>query len=338
MPAARLCVAAASRRAIGAAPASFGKQLCRLLAVSSARSSVTSAASERASASMYVAEDRGAPYSPDYRVYFKDASGPISPLHDIPLWADRAARLAHMVVEVPRWSNAKMELSLAEPLNPIRQDVKRGALRYVANVFPHHGYIWNYGALPQTWEDPRHADAATRARGDNDPIDVLEIGARVAARGDVLAVKILGVLALIDEGETDWKLLAIDARDPAAAALHGPADVEAQFPGLLRATVEWLRLYKVPDGKPPNAFAFDAEVKDAAFALRVVDEVHEFWRGLVAGDADAPDISKMNVTVEGSPGRVERADAARVLAAAPPVAPPQPPPPHVDKWHYVSSL
>ena len=27
-----------------------------------------------------------------------------------------------------------------------------GKLRYVANCFPHHGYIWNYGAIPQTWE------------------------------------------------------------------------------------------------------------------------------------------------------------------------------------------
>lgn len=34
-------------------------------------------------------------------------------------------------------------------MNPIKQDVKKGALRYVANCFPHHGYIWNYGALPQ---------------------------------------------------------------------------------------------------------------------------------------------------------------------------------------------
>ena len=29
------------------------------------------------------------------------------------------------------------------------QDQKKGKLRYVANSFPHHGYIWNYGALPQ---------------------------------------------------------------------------------------------------------------------------------------------------------------------------------------------
>lgn len=203
----------------------------------------------------------------------EDASGPISPLHDIPLWADRAARLVNMVVEVPRWSNAKMEISLSEPLNPIKQDVKKGALRYVANVFPHRGYIWNYGALPQTWENPKHVDPDTQARGDNDPVDVLEIGSRVAARGDVFPVRVLGALALVDEGETDWKLLAVDARDPLAHELRDVADVERLCPGLLKATVEWFRLYKVPDGKPVNQFAFDAEAKDADFAYRVIDEV-----------------------------------------------------------------
>jgi hypothetical protein len=38
---------------------------------------------------------------------------------------------------------------LKEVLNPIKQDVKKGKLRFVANCFPHHGYIWNYGAIPQ---------------------------------------------------------------------------------------------------------------------------------------------------------------------------------------------
>lgn len=178
---------------------------------------------------------------------------------------------------MPRWTNAKMEISRGEPLNPIVQDVKKGALRYVANVFPHRGYIWNYGALPQTWENPRHVDAGTQARGDNDPVDVLEIGQRVASRGDVLPVKVLGVMALVDEGETDWKLIAIDTRDPLAPELHDVADVETHFPGLLKATVEWFRLYKVPDGKPQNQFAFGGEAKNAEFAHKVIDEVSSVW-------------------------------------------------------------
>ncbi|XP_060801782.1 uncharacterized protein LOC106130262 [Amyelois transitella] len=311
-------------------------------AISAVRSRFASSATShhlKRAARMYIAEERGSAYSPDYRVYFKDESGPISPLHDIPLWADRDQRLVNMVVEVPRWTNAKMEISLSEPLNPIKQDVKKGALRFVSNVFPHHGYIWNYGALPQTWENPRHVDPGTQARGDNDPIDVIEIGQRVAARGDVVAVKVLGALALIDEGETDWKLVAVDARDPAAAALRGVADVERLFPGLLRATVEWFRLYKVPDGKPVNQFAFDGEAKDKEFAYKVIDEVHEFWRALASGEVtDAADICKTNVSLQWSPSRVERAEAGALLAGAAPRGLPRAPPPHVDKWHFVSNI
>jgi inorganic pyrophosphatase len=44
-------------------------------------------------------------------------------------------------------------------------------------------------------------------------------------------VKILGTLALIDEGETDWKLIAIDVNDPLASRLNDVDDVEAVMPG-----------------------------------------------------------------------------------------------------------
>ena len=42
-----------------------------------------------------------------------------------------------------------LQIATKELLNPIKQDTKKGKLRYVANVFPNHGYIWNYGAIPQ---------------------------------------------------------------------------------------------------------------------------------------------------------------------------------------------
>jgi inorganic pyrophosphatase len=58
----------------------------------------------------------------------------------------------------------------------LTQDVKKGKLRFSANCFPHKGYIWNYGAIPQTWEDPDHVDPDTKCKGDGDPIDVIEIG------------------------------------------------------------------------------------------------------------------------------------------------------------------
>ena len=41
------------------------------------------------------------------------------------------------------------QITKEEDLNPLKQDVKKGKVRFVKNCFPHHGYIWNYGALPQ---------------------------------------------------------------------------------------------------------------------------------------------------------------------------------------------
>lgn len=206
----------------------------------------------------------------------------ISPFHDIPLSSSQGGDF-NMVVEIPRFSNAKLEISKELPGNPIKQDVKKGQLRYVKNLFPHHGYPWNYGALPQTWEFPEHVDPHTGAKGDNDPIDVIEIGNRIHPTGSIIPVKVLGVMALLDEGETDWKVLAIDANDPLAAQLGGPQDIERLMPGLLAATRRWFRCYKVADGKPENQFAFAGECKDRQFALDIIHESHRFWQKLSQG-------------------------------------------------------
>lgn len=40
----------------------------------------------------------------------EDKDGPISPMHDIPLLADSANKIYNMVVEIPRWTQAKMEV------------------------------------------------------------------------------------------------------------------------------------------------------------------------------------------------------------------------------------
>lgn len=61
--------------------------------------------------------------------------------------------------------------------------------------------------IVQTWEDPNHLDANTNCKGDNDPIDVCEIGTRIAKTGEVKQVKVLGTLALIDEGRVAYMLI-----------------------------------------------------------------------------------------------------------------------------------
>ena len=43
-------------------------------------------------------------------------------------------------------------------------------------------------------------------QGDNDPVDVVEIGSEALVCGGVYKVKPLAVLAMIDDGELDWKV------------------------------------------------------------------------------------------------------------------------------------
>lgn len=189
------------------------------------------------------------------------------------------------------------------PFNPIVQDTKKGKLRYVRNLFPYTGYIHNYGAIPQTWEDPAHIDSNTGAKGDGDPVDVCEIGEQVGYVGQVKQVKVLGCVALIDEGETDWKVLAIDVQDPLAEQVNNLEDIEKHFPGLLGATRHWFQDYKKPDGKPANEFAFGGKAKDAAFTLDIIKSCYQSWKdNLLNGNSPEANYDNKNTTIKESKG------------------------------------
>ena len=61
-------------------------------------------------------------------------------------------------------------------------------------------------------------------------VDVVEIGERRGKIGEILKVKPLAALAMIDEGELDWKIVAISLDDPRASLVNDVDDVEKHFP------------------------------------------------------------------------------------------------------------
>ena len=164
--------------------------------------------------------ERGSVGSKDYRVHVlqKDTSQrarELSLWHDVPLVAPSAPSSApssprnapplfNFVCEIPKCTRKKFEVATEEVKCPIKQDEKKGVLR----EFKKGDIFFNYGCFPRTWEDPRHVSKDTGYPGDNDPLDVCEIGIRQIGTGVVRAVKVLGVLAMIDDDETDWKVVA----------------------------------------------------------------------------------------------------------------------------------
>lgn len=60
--------------------------------------------------SAYQIRKVGQPYTLEHRVYIEQDGKPISPFHDIPLYANEEKTILNMVVEIPRWTNAKQEV------------------------------------------------------------------------------------------------------------------------------------------------------------------------------------------------------------------------------------
>lgn len=222
----------------------------------------------------------GAEGTESYRQFFEEGGKRISPWHDIPLEAGGGAY--NMVTEIPKYGLAKMEVDTKGESNPIMQDTKKGKLRF------YHGPIfWNYGCLPQTWENPNEKHPELGCFGDDDPIDVVEIGSSALEAGSVTPVKPLGVLAMIDDGELDWKVIAVATSDPLASKLNDIDDVEKECPGYVSGIREWFRWYKTPDDKPLNAFGFDEAALPKAKTVEVIAETHAAWKGLRDGSIDA---------------------------------------------------
>jgi len=226
----------------------------------------------------YTTATSGEAETESFRIAFNEGDATISPWHDIPLKGN-ADGTYNAVIEIPKMSKAKMEVATKEENNPIAQDIKKGKLR------DYHGPIfWNYGCLPQTWEDPNVEHPELKCFGDDDPIDVVEIGSKAIAMGTVAEVKPLGVIAMIDDGELDWKVIAIATDDELAKEYNDIDDVPDAIKDGIR---EWFRWYKTPDDKPLNGFGFDEKWLDVKETVEVIEETHEAWKKLRSGDTDA---------------------------------------------------
>jgi inorganic pyrophosphatase len=50
-------------------------------------------------------------------------------------------------------------------------------------------------------------------------------------------------------------------------------------------------IYKIPDGKPENTFAFSGEAKNKKYATEIIHECHEAWRRLITGESPMQELS-----------------------------------------------
>ncbi|KAJ2975615.1 hypothetical protein NQ176_g5421 [Zarea fungicola] len=230
-----------------------------------------------------------------WRVWLERNGNPISWWHDIPIYPQgNASNIINMYVEIPRWTDGKLETKRDEPLNPIFHDEKKKKPRYVFSVWPQKTYPFNYGSIPQTWEDSTVAHNFTGFVGDNDPMDIFDISSLPPATvGQLKQVKILGGLAMIDDNTTDWKVIAIDIKDPIASKVNNLDDLESFRPGSRKSFYDCAtpQYYKVIKGNGKNVIIGN-KFQDAPTMISHIQESHEFWLKLMRGQTKKEKINR----------------------------------------------
>ena len=158
-----------------------------------------------------------------------------------------------IIVEIPTGTSAKWEISKDDP-KAVQWEYKNDKPRIVNYL----GYPGNYGAIPGT-------ALPKESGGDGDPLDVMVLGQAVP-RGEVVDVRVIGILNMLDDGGQDDKLIAVLTEDSPFAHIESMTQLDTEYPGVSQIINTWFANYKGPDGGMEGN-GFD----DAASALAVLE-------------------------------------------------------------------
>lgn len=143
-------------------------------------------------------------------------------LHDISP-GDKVPDEITVVVEIQKGSKNKYELDKATGL------IKLDRVMHTGQDYP-----FDYGFVPQThWHD-------------GDPLDVVLLTTYPLVPGLLLAARPVAVFDMIDDGESDAKILAVPVKDPRFAAINDLADVN---PHTIEEIKHFFETYKLVQKK-----------------------------------------------------------------------------------------
>lgn len=153
-----------------------------------------------------------------------------------------------VVVEIQKGSKNKYEL-----------DKETGLIKLDRVMFTGQDYPFEYGFVPQThWHD-------------GDPLDVVLIATYPLVPGLLLAARPVGVLDMIDDGESDAKILAVPVKDPRFKNVQDLKDVN---PHTIEEIKHFFETYKQIQKKEVTI----PTVRDAAAAKAVIAEAVELYK------------------------------------------------------------
>lgn len=153
---------------------------------------------------------------------------PIDYLRSIEARADDG--LYNAVIEIPAGYSKKYETN--KKTGAIEWSLDDAGQPRTIQYLP---YPANYGMIPGTWLPPGQG-------GDNDPLDVFVLGEATPHKA-IVPVRIIGAIRLLDRGEHDDKLLAVEPNGIFSEATD-LSSLDSLFPGVIVQLENWLTHYK----------------------------------------------------------------------------------------------
>jgi inorganic pyrophosphatase len=141
----------------------------------------------------------------------------MNPWHDIDIKRITPENFV-AIIEIPKGSKKKYEL-----------DKATGLIRLDRILFTSTHYPSNYGFIPRTLAE------------DRDPLDVLVLCSEVLDPLTMVECYPIGVVAMVDKGEVDEKIIAIPFKDP---VYSGYRDVSTLPQHMLQEISHFFEVYK----------------------------------------------------------------------------------------------
>jgi len=160
-----------------------------------------------------------------------------------------AKELVNAVIEIPAGTNKKIEFDTTTKQFVIDQ---RNGKDRVINYLP---YPANYGFIPGTYSDPNKG-------GDGDALDILVIAESLPS-AKVIEVLPIGMFKLLDEGELDYKIIAIPSNPTLQIVkAHTLEALLKDYPNITTIIENWFMNYDVGNSQESLGWGNEVEAME----------------------------------------------------------------------------
>ena len=152
-------------------------------------------------------------------------------------------KVIEAIIEIPMGTKNKYEIDKA------RNRIKLDRVLYSQMTYPaEYGYIEN-----------------TLAE-DDDPLDILVMASTKTFPGCIVDARVIGALDMIDNGEKDYKIIAVMDSDPRFSHIHKMEDIQDH---MIREIKHFFRTYKdLQQNKTVEVLDFH----DKDFAVKLIEQ------------------------------------------------------------------